>query len=177
MTKESGLPYPVPELLTAVRLEIAAELRGDGKDSAKVSLSAGRRISAFDQRYEYLYTCRKWLASLDGKPALIRASGSRDEWSPADVARMPDGKVRVVTALDLGRKSGQCPDQGRRVGVLASPGGAAGDSGAAAASGAPGERWMGSGSRHTGPRQDGKRRALGGELAFSAAQFATASGR
>ncbi|MFI6692079.1 AAA domain-containing protein [Streptomyces sp. NPDC050433] len=106
MTKESGLPYPVPELLTAVRLEIAAELRSDGKDSAKVSLSAGRRISASDQRYEYLYACRKWLASLDGKPALVRASGSRGEWSPADVARMPDGKVRVVTALDLGGSPG-----------------------------------------------------------------------
>lgn len=102
MTEKAGLPYPVTELLTAVRLEVAAELRSDGKDGAKVSLAAGRRLSTSDQRYEYVYVCKRWPASLDGKPVLVRASGARGEWSPADVARMPDGKVRVVTALDLG---------------------------------------------------------------------------
>ncbi|WP_267912693.1 hypothetical protein [Streptomyces adelaidensis] len=34
-------PYPVKELRTAVRLEIAAELRSDAKDGVKVPLSKG----------------------------------------------------------------------------------------------------------------------------------------
>ncbi|WP_424890618.1 AAA domain-containing protein [Streptomyces sp. XH2] len=102
MTEETALPYPVRELLTAVRLEIAAELRSNGKDGAKVSLSAGRRISAAEGRHEYVFDCKKWLDALDGKPALLRPSRSSGEWARAEVSRMPEGRVRVVTSADLG---------------------------------------------------------------------------
>ncbi|MEU2850915.1 AAA domain-containing protein [Streptomyces syringium] len=102
MSEGSALPYPVNELLTSVRLEVAAELHGDGKEGQKVSLSAGRRISTADDRHEYLFDCRKWLDALDGKPALVRASRSTGDWAPAEASRMPDGKVRLVTVADLG---------------------------------------------------------------------------
>ncbi|MFF8778492.1 AAA domain-containing protein [Streptomyces sp. NPDC015140] len=102
MNEAAGLPYPVKELLTAARLEIAAELRSDGKDGGKVSLSAGRRVSAADGSHEYLFDCKRWLDALDGKATLVRMSRSTGGWTPAEVSRMPDGKVRVVTGADLG---------------------------------------------------------------------------
>ncbi|MGW5490642.1 AAA domain-containing protein [Streptomyces olivaceoviridis] len=102
MSEGTALPYPVKELLTAARLEVAAELRGDGKDGTKVSLSAGRRTARPDGRHEYVFDCKKWSDALDGKPALIRPSRSTGPWSPAEVSRMPEGKVRVVTEADLG---------------------------------------------------------------------------
>ncbi|MEW2156137.1 AAA domain-containing protein [Streptomyces sp. NPDC007189] len=102
MSEGTALPYPVKELLTAARLEVAAELRSDGKDGTKVSLSAGRRTGGGDGRHEYVFDCKKWSDALDGKPALIRPSRSTGPWSPAEVSRMPEGKVRVVTGADLG---------------------------------------------------------------------------
>ncbi|WP_188142312.1 AAA domain-containing protein [Streptomyces cyaneochromogenes] len=102
MNKPAGLPYPVKELLTAARLEVAAELRSDGKDGSKVSLSAGRRVSSVDGSHEYLFDCKRWLDELDGKAVLVRASRSTGAWTPAEVSRMPEGKVRVVTEADLG---------------------------------------------------------------------------
>lgn len=103
MGENTTQPYPVKELLAAVRLEIAAELRSDGKDGQKVSLSAGRRTSTADHRHEYLFQCRRWPETLDAtKPVLVRASRSSGEWAQADVARMPEGKVRLVTTADLG---------------------------------------------------------------------------
>ncbi|MER8058637.1 MULTISPECIES: AAA domain-containing protein [unclassified Streptomyces] len=102
MSEGTALPYPVRELLAAARLEVAAELRGDGKDGAKVSLSAGHRTAGADGRHEYVFDCKKWSGALDGKPVLIRPSRSTGPWSPAEASRMPEGKVRVVTEADLG---------------------------------------------------------------------------
>lgn len=76
MAQESTRPYPVGELLAAVRLEVAAELRSDGKDEQKVALSKGRRTSHSEARHEYLFQCRKWQDGLDGKPVLVRPSRS-----------------------------------------------------------------------------------------------------
>ncbi|MGC4997207.1 AAA domain-containing protein [Streptomyces sp. DT195] len=102
MAQESTRPYPVDELLSAVRLEIAAELRGDGKDNQKVPLSQGRRSSSIDGRYEYLFQCHKWQDDLDGKPVLVRLSRSTGDWAQAEAKRLPDGSVRLTTAVDLG---------------------------------------------------------------------------
>ncbi|WP_369029477.1 hypothetical protein [Streptomyces adonidis] len=102
MNEAAGSPYPVRELLTAARLEVAAELRSDGKEGGKVSLSAGRRVSSADGRHEYLFDCKRWLDELDGRAALVRASRSTGVWTPAEASRMPEGKVRVVTEADLG---------------------------------------------------------------------------
>ncbi|MEU8472189.1 AAA domain-containing protein [Streptomyces sp. NPDC029006] len=102
MAEGTARPYPVDALLTAVRLEIAAELRSDAKDSVKVSLSKGRRTSSWEDQHEYLFECRAWQAALDGKDLLVRLSRSTDDWAPAEVARMPDGKVRLTTAAALG---------------------------------------------------------------------------
>ncbi|MEV0436790.1 AAA domain-containing protein [Nocardia sp. NPDC050413] len=99
-------PYPISELLDAVRLEIAAELRSDGGDSPKISLSSGVLVSSSADRVEYLYACMKWDVSLDGSPVLVRPSRSSDPWTPAEVSRFPDGKVRVVVSRSIaGRTS------------------------------------------------------------------------
>ncbi|NJP44511.1 AAA domain-containing protein [Actinacidiphila epipremni] len=93
---EAGRPYPVAELLAAVRSEIAAERRGDGKDAEKVALGGGRRVSSGGGRTEYVFTCRTWNPALDGAPVLARPSRSRGPWSPAEASRMPDGTVRLL---------------------------------------------------------------------------------
>jgi hypothetical protein len=49
----------------------------------------------------YLFDCRRWLETLDGKPALVRAFRPIGEWAQAEVSRMPDNTVRVVAAADL----------------------------------------------------------------------------
>nr|WP_083977555.1 AAA domain-containing protein [Herbidospora sakaeratensis] len=90
-------PFPVDELLRAVRLEIDAELRSDG-DGEKLTLSAGRRTG----RNEYLFTCATWRDRFAGDRMLIRLSRNRDAWARAEVQRMPDGKVKVRTSADLG---------------------------------------------------------------------------
>ncbi|MFF0626867.1 AAA domain-containing protein [Streptomyces sp. NPDC004296] len=102
MTKAEQ-PYPVAELLAAVRTEIQAERRGDGKDARKVSLSGGRLISSSAGRFEYLFECRKWDQVVDGASVLVRASHSRGLWATAEASRMPDGKVRLIATEDLGK--------------------------------------------------------------------------
>ena len=102
MAQESSRPYPVDELLAAVRLEVAAEMRSDGRDEQKVPLSNGRRISHSGAQHEYLFQCRKWQDGLDGKPLLVRPSRSTGNWAPAEAKRLPDGGVRLTTAVDLG---------------------------------------------------------------------------
>ncbi|AKJ13832.1 hypothetical protein ABB07_28470 [Streptomyces incarnatus] len=96
-------PYPVTELLAAVRSEILAERRSDASDAQKVSLSGGRLVSSGAERFEYLFVCKKWYESLDGAPVLVRASHSRGPWSAAEAFRMPDGTVRLVVAESLGQ--------------------------------------------------------------------------
>ncbi|MFF7066675.1 hypothetical protein [Streptomyces pseudovenezuelae] len=59
-------------------------------------------MSTADGRHEYLFDCKRWLDTLDGKAALVRRSRSTGESTPAEVSRLPEGKVRVVTAADLG---------------------------------------------------------------------------
>ncbi|MEV0524580.1 AAA domain-containing protein [Streptomyces sp. NPDC050439] len=100
---EAKKPYPVADLLRAVRSEILAERRNDGGDAQKVSLSGGRLVSSVADRFEYLFVCRKWHESLDGMPVLVRASRSRGPWVTAEASRKPDGGVRLVTAADLGQ--------------------------------------------------------------------------
>lgn len=100
---ESKQPYPVAELLTAVRAEIQAERRGDGQDGQKVSLSAGRLVSSSAGRFEYVFVCKRWDQSLDGASVLVRASRSRGLWTTAEASRMPDGKVRLIAGEDLGK--------------------------------------------------------------------------
>ncbi|WP_182899531.1 AAA domain-containing protein [Microbispora sp. H10830] len=93
--------FPIDQLLRAVRLEIAAELRSDG-DGEKLSLSEGRRLGHSAERYEYLFSCKAWKEIFSGERLLIRPSRSRDAWASAEVRRMPDGRVKVRTPADLG---------------------------------------------------------------------------
>ncbi|MFF4342221.1 AAA domain-containing protein [Kitasatospora sp. NPDC001540] len=102
----SGQPYPVADLLAAVRAEIRAERRDDAKDVEKASLENGQSLSAGEGRYEYLFTCRKWPRSFEGSPVLVRPSGARSAWVPAEAAPMPDGRVRLVLAESLGSRAG-----------------------------------------------------------------------
>ncbi|MCG5216116.1 AAA domain-containing protein [Streptosporangium soli] len=106
MTALRHKPYPVEELLRAVRLEIAAEFRSDG-DGEKVSLTAGRLTGGNGEMREYLFSCKGWKAAFAGEKLLIRLSNSRrDPWVSAEATRMPDGRVRVRTTADLGRQPG-----------------------------------------------------------------------
>ncbi|MEV6484221.1 AAA domain-containing protein [Streptomyces sp. NPDC051576] len=98
-----GQPYPVAELLTAVRSEIQAERRGDGGDTQKVSLSGGRLVSSAAGRFEYHFVCRKWDESLDGMPVLVRAARSKEPWTTAEASRMPDQSVRLIAPESLGQ--------------------------------------------------------------------------
>ncbi|AWN30075.1 hypothetical protein [Streptomyces sp. NEAU-S7GS2] len=99
---EAGRPYPVEELLTAVRAEILAELRSDAEGAPKVALSKGRLLSQSEGTREYLFECRTWHGSLDGVSVLARPSRSRKAWDLAEASRAPDGTVRLVTKADLG---------------------------------------------------------------------------
>jgi len=100
---ENAQPHPVPELLAAVQAEIRAERRDDARNAVKVALVAGRFVSTSEAGSEYVFTCRKWDASLDGADVLVRAFTSRGPWTPATAARMPNGKVRLIVAEDLGQ--------------------------------------------------------------------------
>ncbi|MGV9772651.1 AAA domain-containing protein [Streptosporangium sp. NPDC003464] len=105
MTGSQQKPFPVDELLRAVRLEIAAELRSDG-DGEKVSLTAGRKVGGDGEVQEYLFSCRSWKEAFSGEKLLVRLSRSRDPWVSAEAVRMPDGKVMVRAAADLGSQPG-----------------------------------------------------------------------
>ncbi|MEU8476359.1 AAA domain-containing protein [Streptomyces hygroscopicus] len=96
-------PYPVAELLAAVRSEIQAERRSDGQDGQKVSLSGGRLVSSAAGRFEYVFICKKWDQALDGASVLVRASRSRGLWTTAEASRMPDGKVRLIATEELAK--------------------------------------------------------------------------
>ncbi|GAA0539913.1 MULTISPECIES: AAA domain-containing protein [Streptomyces] len=96
-------PYPVAELLAAVRSEIQAERRSDGQDGQKVSLSGGRLVSSSAGRFEYVFICKKWDQALDGASVLVRASRSRGLWTTAEASRMPDGKVRLIATEELAK--------------------------------------------------------------------------
>ncbi|MGW5685085.1 AAA domain-containing protein [Nonomuraea sp. NPDC003754] len=100
MTGSRRNPFPVDELLRAVRLEIAAELRSDG-DGEKLSLTGGRVVGNNGEKREYLFFCRSWKEIFSGDKLLIRPERSREAWVSAEVARMPDGKIRVRTTADL----------------------------------------------------------------------------
>ena len=89
MTDLRQRPFPVNELLRAVHLEIAAELRGDG-DREKVALTAGRRIGGNAERREYLFSCKAWKDAFAGEKLLLRGSHFRsDPWVSAEASRMP----------------------------------------------------------------------------------------
>ncbi|MFC9331799.1 AAA domain-containing protein [Kitasatospora sp. NPDC057015] len=96
-------PYPTEEFLRACRAEIASARRHDGSAGPAdvVLLHSGRQTGGGEFR-EYVFRCRNWRDTLDGRALLIRSEGSRREWSPAEATRGPDGAVRVRTVADLG---------------------------------------------------------------------------
>lgn len=102
----SGRPKPVDELLRAAQLEIAAELRSDGGNKPKASLREGRRLSVSGPQHEYEFSFKRWPEALNGMPLLVRPSRSQGPWTPAEVTRLPDNKVRFVTEADLGHAPG-----------------------------------------------------------------------
>ncbi|WP_395108495.1 AAA domain-containing protein [Actinomadura sp. SCN-SB] len=72
------------------------------RSSEKVTLSEGRQIGSTGENREYLFSCQRWNESFGAKDLLIRRFRATGPWAPADVQRMPDGKVRVLTSADLG---------------------------------------------------------------------------
>ncbi|WP_432925316.1 AAA domain-containing protein [Microbispora sp. CA-135349] len=105
MTGSRNVPFPADELLRAVRLEIAAELRSEG-DGEKVSLTSGQKIADTGETREYLFHCKRWKDAFSGAKLLVRLSRSRGVWSRAEATRMPDGTIKVCTDADLGGRPG-----------------------------------------------------------------------
>lgn len=101
-----GQPSPVNELLRATRIEIDAELRSDGGNAPKASLHSGRRVSTARGQHTYEFRFSRWPQLLDGRPLLARPSRSRGAWTQAEVTRLPENKVRVVTSADFGQSPG-----------------------------------------------------------------------
>jgi hypothetical protein len=99
-------PYPVEELLIALRAEILSARRGSGETAEKVALHGGARTGGDGKEHEYVFSCKAWREGFDRKRLVIRLSRSRQPWLPAEVSRMPDGKVRVSTVADLGASPG-----------------------------------------------------------------------
>jgi len=91
----------VQNLLTAVRAEIAACRRDAAEGAEKVSLHSGHRVSS-GERSEYLFACRSWRDLFNNKPLLVRPERSEQPWAVTEAARLPDGRVRVVTSAELG---------------------------------------------------------------------------
>ena len=104
MSEARKKPFPVDDLLRAVRTEIEAVLLSDGGGAEKVSVQNGRCVDGTEEAREYLFSCKAWKESFSGKRLLIRLSRSRDRWEPAEVSYMPKEKVRVVTSADLGER-------------------------------------------------------------------------
>ncbi|RAY13679.1 hypothetical protein DPM19_18615 [Actinomadura craniellae] len=102
MPESRAEPYPVAHLRRAVQAEITAIRQADMGSAEKISLHSGRLVRRSGDDREYLFSCRRWREELGAKDLLIRPDRSRDPWQPAEVSRMPDGKIRVVTAMDLG---------------------------------------------------------------------------
>jgi AAA domain/Domain of unknown function (DUF5710)/PLD-like domain len=94
-------PGPVQNLLTAVRAEIVACRRDAAESAEKISLHSGRRVSS-GERSEYLFGCRSWRDLFNNKPLLVRLERSEQPWAVAEAARLPDGRIRVVTSAELG---------------------------------------------------------------------------
>jgi hypothetical protein len=93
----------VDEFPRALRAEVAVVLRGDGAaGTEKISLYGGRRVGGTGETGEYLFSCKSWKDTFSGRKVLVRLSRSRKAWESAEASRMPDGKVRVITAADLG---------------------------------------------------------------------------
>ncbi|WP_073925379.1 AAA domain-containing protein [Streptomyces sp. CB03911] len=96
-------PYPTEEFLRACRAEIASARRHDGsaRSADTVLLHSGRQTGGGELR-EYVFRCKNWRDTLDGRALLVRPEGSQRDWTPAEVTRGPDGAVRVLTAAELG---------------------------------------------------------------------------
>ncbi|MEW2355966.1 AAA domain-containing protein [Spirillospora sp. NPDC029432] len=99
---DRAVPDPVPDLLRAVRSEIRAMLHDELRNAEKVSLRDGRVERLAGDEREYLFSCKRWNESFSVKDLVIRRVRSSEPWARAQVQRMPDGKVRVVTGADLG---------------------------------------------------------------------------
>ncbi|MES9541065.1 AAA domain-containing protein [Actinomadura sp. NPDC000600] len=104
MAEQRALTHPIPDLLQATRAEITALLHDDRAGAPKITLRAGRLVAQAGDEHEYVFECRRWNKALVGKDLLIRAARSKAPWERAVATRSPDGKVRVVTAADLGQR-------------------------------------------------------------------------
>ncbi|MFC5180841.1 AAA domain-containing protein [Actinomadura harenae] len=90
------------ELLRAVRAEIDATLQDDHTNAERVALQRGQRTGGSDDAREYVFACRTWKDAFTGRDLLIRPGRGREAWEPAQARKLPDGKVLVTTAADLG---------------------------------------------------------------------------
>ncbi|WP_040863325.1 AAA domain-containing protein [Nocardia niigatensis] len=97
------IPFPVADLMRAVRAEITADLRGDGGNARTVALRNGCHVESGGGRYEYTFETRVEQSPLNSPQILLR-SGMAKEWSRGEAVWEADRKVRVTTATDLGSR-------------------------------------------------------------------------
>ncbi|PRY29702.1 AAA domain-containing protein [Umezawaea tangerina] len=98
--------HPVDDFLRAIGNEIEAQLAGSGPGDGRIGLKDGLLVGVDGSEFDYVFSpVKKWEADA-GDRFLVRSSASRRRWERATVAPMPDGKVRVTTAAELGRTPG-----------------------------------------------------------------------
>lgn len=97
--------YPIDDLVTAIRHEIAAILSASGSDAEKTTLRDGSLLANTDAGYDYVFSTQKWRPAPRNR-YLLRPSRSRKQWSRATASLMPDGKVRLTSTTDLGQNPG-----------------------------------------------------------------------
>ncbi|WP_083254878.1 AAA domain-containing protein [Amycolatopsis orientalis] len=97
--------YPIDDLVTAIRYEVAAILSGSGSDAEKTTLRDGSLLASTDAGYDYVFSAPKWQPAPRNR-YLLRPSRSRKQWSRATASLMPDGKIRLTSTTDWGQNPG-----------------------------------------------------------------------
>ncbi|WP_084524213.1 AAA domain-containing protein [Nocardia inohanensis] len=95
------IPYPIPELIRALRAEVAAELQGDGGRAVMVTLRRGKRSGGSDERPEYVFETKTEQNPLNGTQVLVRTE-TKKQWVRGEAVWEAVGRVRLTTEAELG---------------------------------------------------------------------------
>ncbi|POM24247.1 exonuclease V subunit alpha [Actinomadura rubteroloni] len=103
---DERLPFPVKDLLRAVRAEIEAVLADEAPAATRVLLRDGRIDGRDGDRRGYLFSCRNWNTDFTGKDLLVREKAAGRRWARAEATKLPGDAVSVRTEGDLGARPG-----------------------------------------------------------------------
>lgn len=98
-----GVPFPVAELVRALRAEITSDLRSDGGNSPILTLRGGALAGRNGTAYEYDFRTRTERNPLAGTAVLLRR-GSTGNWTRGEISWSGNGQVRLTTETSFGRQ-------------------------------------------------------------------------